>query len=40
MKAAATILRDIAILNEGLEKQFAVRLEVVVGIHPARASSV
>ncbi|MNS51956.1 Adenylate cyclase 1 [compost metagenome] len=33
MKAAATILRDIAILNEGLEKQFAVRLEVVVGIH-------
>lgn len=33
MKAAATILRDIATLNEGLEKQFAVRLEVVVGIH-------
>jgi len=33
MKAAATILRDIATLNEGLEKQFSVRLEVVVGIH-------
>lgn len=33
MKAAAAILRDIATLNEGLEKQFSVRLEVVVGIH-------
>ncbi|MGQ8630390.1 adenylate/guanylate cyclase domain-containing protein [Agrobacterium sp. DKPNP3] len=33
MKAAATILRDIATLNEGLEKQFSVRLDVVVGIH-------
>ncbi len=33
MKAAAIILRELSILNEGLEKQFAVRLEVVVGIH-------
>lgn len=33
MKAAATILRDIATLNEGLEKQFSVCLDVVVGIH-------
>jgi adenylate cyclase len=33
MRAAAIILRELSILNEGLEKQFAVRLEVVVGIH-------
>ncbi|MDS7598007.1 adenylate/guanylate cyclase domain-containing protein [Agrobacterium tumefaciens] len=33
MKAAATILRELSLLNEGLERQFAVRLEVVIGIH-------
>ncbi|NWJ23382.1 adenylate/guanylate cyclase domain-containing protein [Rhizobium sp. RM] len=33
MKAAATILRELSLLNEGLERQFSVRLEVVIGIH-------
>lgn len=33
LKAAALILRNIETLNEELEKQFAVRLRVVVGIH-------
>ncbi|UHS62432.1 adenylate/guanylate cyclase domain-containing protein [Agrobacterium vaccinii] len=33
LKAAALILRNIETLNEELEKQFAVKLHVVVGIH-------
>jgi adenylate cyclase len=33
LKAAALILRDIDMLNEELEKQFSVKLRVVVGIH-------
>lgn len=33
LKAAANILRNIETLNEELEKQFALRLRVVVGIH-------
>lgn len=33
LKAAAHILRNVETLNEELEKQFAVRLRVVVGIH-------
>lgn len=33
LKAAAYILRDIDKLNEELEKQFAVRLRVAIGIH-------
>lgn len=33
LKAAALILRNIKTLNEDLEKQFAVRLRIVVGIH-------